>query len=66
MASSSNGDDSNKSSPAAEVNLDVIYSDDDIVVLNKPAGLRTVPGKMVGPDAETRAHVSFQFIVPIG
>lgn len=37
--------------------LDVVYSDDDIVVLDKPSGLRTVPGKVVGPEAKTKAHV---------
>ena len=37
--------------------LTVIYSDEDIAVLDKPSGLRTVPGKVVGPEAKTRAHV---------
>lgn len=37
--------------------LTVIYSDEDIAVLDKPSGLRTVPGKVVGPEANTRAHV---------
>lgn len=39
------------------VELSIIHQDDDIVVLNKPSGLRTVPGKAVGPEAKTRAHV---------
>lgn len=40
-----------------DIGLDVIFSDDDMVVLNKPSGLRTVPGKVVGKEAETKAHV---------
>lgn len=39
--------------------LNILHSDDDIVVLDKPSGLRTVPGKAVGPEAKTRAHVRF-------
>lgn len=35
----------------------MIYSDEDIAVLDKPSGLRTVPGRVVGPEAKTRAHV---------
>lgn len=42
--------------------LDVIYSDDDIVVLDKPSGLRTVPGKVVGSEANSRAHVRACFV----
>lgn len=45
---------------AAQSELEVIFNDDDIAVLNKPSGLRTVPGKAVGPEAETRAHVREQ------
>ena len=45
-------------SSLVEGELNVVYSDDDIVVLDKPAGLRTVPGKAMGPDTETKAHVS--------
>lgn len=37
--------------------LGIMFHDEDIVVLNKPQGLRTVPGKASGPEAETRAHV---------
>lgn len=44
---------------AATSELDVVFHDDDIVVLNKPHGLRTVPGKASGPEAETRAHVRY-------
>lgn len=40
--------------------LDIVFHDDDIVVMNKPHGLRTVPGKASGAEAETRAHVSFK------
>eukprot|EP00903_Cladosiphon_okamuranus_P011065 g10446.t1 len=39
--------------------LDIIFHDDDIVVMNKPHGLRTVPGKASGAEAETRAHVEW-------
>ncbi|CAM9238627.1 unnamed protein product, partial [Hapterophycus canaliculatus] len=39
--------------------LDVIFTDADIVVLNKPSGLRTVPGKAVGKEAETKAHMEW-------
>lgn len=49
--------------PAAQNELEVIFHDSDIAVLNKPSGLRTVPGKAVGPEAETRAHVRQQDIV---
>ncbi|CAM9361679.1 unnamed protein product [Pylaiella littoralis] len=45
--------------PAAQSELEVIFHDSDIAVLNKPSGLRTVPGKAVGPEAETRAHVEW-------
>ena len=31
--------------PPTEPYLDIVYQDDDIVVLNKPSGLLTVPGK---------------------
>lgn len=34
--------------PAA--NIDILYQDDDLLILNKPAGLLTVPGK--GPDKQ--------------
>lgn len=37
----------------------MIYSDEDIAVLDKPSGLRTVPGRVVGPEAKTRAHVEW-------
>lgn len=37
--------------------LKIIFNDDDIVVIDKPHGLRTVPGKASGAEAETRAHV---------
>ena len=37
--------------------LTVIYTDEDIAVLDKPSGLRTVPGRVTGPEAKTRAHV---------
>lgn len=39
--------------------LCVIYSDEDIVVLDKPSGLRTVPGKpSEGSEESSRAQVS--------
>lgn len=44
--------------PPADTGLDVIQRDDDLLVLNKPSGLLSVPGK--GPDLadclEARAH----------
>lgn len=46
--------------PTPQSELEVIFNDGDIAVLNKPSGLRTVPGKAVGPEAETRAHVRHQ------
>lgn len=53
--------------PAAQSSeLEVIFNDNDIAVLNKPSGLRTVPGKAVGPEAETRAHVRQQQWFPDG
>lgn len=42
--------------------LTVIYSDEDIAVLDKPSGLRTVPGRVVGPEAKTRAHVRLVYV----
>lgn len=42
----------------APSSLTVLYSDEDIVVLDKPSGVRTVPGKAAaGPDA-TMAQVT--------
>ena len=35
-----------------EHTLDILYRDDDLLILNKPAGLLTVPGK--GPDNQWR------------
>lgn len=50
------GDGSEDVTPATS-ELDIVFHDDDIVVMNKPHGLRTVPGKASGAEAETRAHV---------
>lgn len=49
--------DSSKGAVENSGELTVIYSDEDIAVLDKPSGLRTVPGRVVGPEAKTRAHV---------
>lgn len=51
--------------PAPASELEIVFHDDDIAVLNKPSALRTVPGKAVGPEAETRAHVRLGCCVPI-
>ena len=44
--------------PPADTGLDVIHRDDDLLVLNKPSGLLSVPGK--GADLadclEARVH----------
>mgnify|MGYP001156509214 CR=1 FL=1 len=39
--------------------LDVIYQDDAIVVVNKPAGLLSVPGKTIKDSAYTRVQALF-------
>lgn len=42
----------------SEPELSVLYSDEDIVVLDKPSGLRTVPGKATeGAEMQSRAQV---------
>ncbi|CAN0052807.1 unnamed protein product [Ectocarpus sp. 8 AP-2014] len=53
------GEDSHNQHNSSDSDIDVIFSDTDIVILNKPTGLRTVPGKAVGPEAETRVHVEW-------
>lgn len=40
--------------------LCVIYSDEDIVVLDKPSGLRTVPGKPRAEDLESSSRAQVQ------
>lgn len=44
--------------PPADTGLDVIHQDDDLLVLNKPSGLLSVPGKGVdlADCLEARAH----------
>ncbi len=47
--------------PPAHLGLDILHTDDDILVLSKPANLLSVPGKLVGHEdcLETRARNEF-------
>lgn len=44
--------------PPTDPYLDIIYHDDDLIILNKPNGLLSVPGKhpMLGDSLETRVQ----------
>lgn len=42
--------------PAADSHLDVVYEDEDILLVNKPAGLLSVPGKTVVDSVQDRLH----------
>ncbi|MTB51893.1 RNA pseudouridine synthase [Lewinella sp. W8] len=39
---------------AGNLEMDIVYEDDDLVVLNKPAGLLSVPGKQIDDSVLTR------------
>lgn len=45
--------------PPTEPWLDVLYEDETLIVLNKPAGLLTVPGNVSRDSLETRAEERF-------
>lgn len=45
--------------PAANQSLEIIYQDEDVVVVNKPAGLLSVPGKQVSDSVYQRIKILF-------
>ena len=45
--------------PAANIDLEIIYQDDDLIVVNKPAGLLSVPGKTIKDSVHTRIKQRF-------
>ena len=45
--------------PAKEMDLPIIYQDQDIVVVNKPSGLLSVPGKTIEDSVYTRIKAMF-------
>lgn len=45
--------------PATDKTLDIIFQDDDVVVVNKPAGMLSVPGKTIDDSAYTRVKHMF-------
>ncbi len=45
--------------PAEGVDLDIVFQDKDIVVVNKPAGLLSVPGKSIKDSVYTRIKAQF-------
>ncbi|MCH2056615.1 MAG: pseudouridine synthase [Thalassotalea sp.] len=46
--------------PATDKTLDIIFQDDDVVVVNKPAGMLSVPGKTIDDSAYTRVKHMFR------
>jgi len=47
------------SNPAENLDLAIVYQDEDIVVVNKPAGLLSVPGKNITDSVATRIQQRF-------
>ncbi|MDO6426129.1 pseudouridine synthase [Thalassotalea sp. 1_MG-2023] len=47
------------SNPAEKLALDIVYHDQHLVVVNKPAGLLSVPGKNIQDSVETRIKAQF-------
>lgn len=47
------------SNPAEKLALDIVYHDQHLVVVNKPAGLLSVPGKNIQDSVETRIKAKF-------
>ncbi|WP_286270430.1 pseudouridine synthase [Thalassotalea hakodatensis] len=45
--------------PAEQLSLEIVYHDQHIVVVNKPAGLLSVPGKNIQDSVETRIKAKF-------
>jgi len=45
--------------PAKDINLDIIFQDEHLVVVNKPAGLLSVPGKSIKDSVYTRIKAQF-------
>ncbi|WNC70693.1 pseudouridine synthase [Thalassotalea psychrophila] len=45
--------------PAEHLDLSIIYQDQDIVVVNKPSGLLSVPGKSINDSVYTRIKAQF-------
>ncbi|MBU2870647.1 RluA family pseudouridine synthase [Colwellia sp. E2M01] len=45
--------------PAENIDLEIVFQDDDIVVVNKPAGLLSVPGKSIKDSVYTRIQEKF-------
>ncbi|WP_286234372.1 RluA family pseudouridine synthase [Thalassotalea sediminis] len=49
------------SNPAEKLPLEIVYHDQHIVVVNKPAGLLSVPGKNIQDSVETRIKAKFPY-----
>ena len=45
--------------PAAGKDLPVVYEDDDLLVVNKPSGFLSVPGKLITDSVQTRMEERF-------
>jgi len=45
--------------PAEGKNLEIVFQDEDVVVVNKPAGLLSVPGKSIKDSVYTRIKAQF-------
>ena len=45
--------------PATDKTLEIVFQDDDVVVVNKPAGMLSVPGKTIDDSAYTRVKQMF-------
>ncbi|TYK65220.1 RluA family pseudouridine synthase [Colwellia echini] len=45
--------------PAENIALEIVFQDDDIVVVNKPSGLLSVPGKSIKDSVYTRIQAKF-------
>ena len=51
--------------PPCEEDIDILYSDDDLLVINKPAGLLSVPGRIVKDCVLNRLRVDFPEVVVV-
>ena len=45
--------------PAENLSLEIVYQDEDIIVINKPSGLLSVPGKHITDSVYTRIQQKF-------
>ena len=48
-----------EANPAAGKDLPVVYEDEDLLVVNKPAGFLSVPGKLIADSVQTRMEERF-------